>query len=57
VIKRRLPWTSFPCDVAGCVVAFASVTEDTKLELRHPPIVEAVLDIDCDLPPAQDLVA
>lgn len=23
--------------------------------LRHPPIVEAVLDIDCDLPPTQDI--
>lgn len=30
---------------------------DSKLDLQHPPIVEAVLDIDCDLPPAQDLVA
>jgi hypothetical protein len=31
--------------------------QDTKLDLRHPPIVEAVLDIDCDLPPDQDLMA
>lgn len=30
---------------------------DPKFELPHPPIVEAVLDIDCDLPPAQDIVA
>lgn len=28
-----------------------------SLELTHPPIVEAVLDIDCDLPPEQDLLA
>src|SRR5882724_4374161 len=28
-----------------------------ELKLKHPPIVEAVLDIDCDLPPAQDLAA
>lgn len=26
-------------------------------ELAHPPIVEAVLDIDCDLPPGQELSA
>ena len=38
-------------------VSLRSVTDDTKLELRHPPIVEAVLDFDCDLPPTQDLVA
>lgn len=31
--------------------------DDSRLELRHPPIVEAVLDINCDVPPAQDLVA
>ncbi len=30
---------------------------DSKLDLSDPPIVEAVLDIDCDLPPTQDLVA
>lgn len=30
---------------------------ESRLELRHPPIVEAVLDIDCDVPPMQDLVA
>jgi len=28
-----------------------------SLVLQHPPIVEAVLDIDCDLPPAFDLKA
>jgi uncharacterized protein (TIGR04255 family) len=31
--------------------------DDSKLALRHPPIVEAILDINCDVPPAQDLVA
>lgn len=30
---------------------------DHDLKLKNPPIVEAVLDIDCDLPPAFDLVA
>ncbi len=27
------------------------------LNLSHPPIVEAVVDIDCDMPPAMDLTA
>jgi uncharacterized protein (TIGR04255 family) len=31
--------------------------DESKLKLRRPPIVEAVLDIDCDVPPMQDLVA
>jgi uncharacterized protein (TIGR04255 family) len=30
---------------------------DTFLQLRNPPIVEAVLDIDCDLPPRFDLAS
>lgn len=30
---------------------------DHDLKLKTPPIVEAVLDIDCDLPPTFDLVA
>ena len=30
---------------------------DHELILKNPPIVEAVLDIDCDLPPTFDLVA
>jgi uncharacterized protein (TIGR04255 family) len=29
----------------------------TDLKLRNPPIVEAVLDLDCDLPPGLDLQA
>jgi len=28
--------------------------DDSKLEPRHAPIIEAVLDIDCDLPTTQD---
>ncbi|MES2996896.1 MAG: TIGR04255 family protein [Verrucomicrobiota bacterium] len=28
---------------------------DTGLQLAHAPIIEAVLDIDCDLPPALDM--
>ncbi len=39
------------------MVGSPAVMDDPKLELHHPPIVEAVLDIDCDVPPAQDLVA
>ncbi len=31
--------------------------KNQSLVLRHPPIIEAVLDIDCDLPPAIDLDA
>lgn len=34
----------------------AMATKDTLI-LPHPPIVEAVLDIECDLPPAFDLKA
>src|SRR4051794_24466342 len=30
---------------------------DPNLRLAHPPIVEAVLDIDCDMPPSQDIIA
>ena len=30
---------------------------ESQLDLLHPPIVEAVLDFDCDLPPGHDLVA
>ena len=30
---------------------------DTEYKLPHPPIVEAVLDIECDLPPGQDIVS
>ena len=30
---------------------------DSKLQLAHPPIVEAVVDIDCDLSATQDLSA
>ena len=30
---------------------------DTDLKLAHAPIVEAVLDIDCDMPPAQEVAA
>jgi len=30
---------------------------DPLLKLSHPPIVEAVVDIDCDMPPATDLTA
>src|SRR4051812_3389893 len=30
---------------------------DPDLRLAHPPIVEAVLDIDCDLPPAQEITS
>src|SRR5438552_2650132 len=29
----------------------------TGIQLRNPPIVEAVFDVDCDLPPGFDLVA
>ena len=29
----------------------------SNLKLLHPPIVEAVLDVDCDMPPTFDLVA
>jgi uncharacterized protein (TIGR04255 family) len=39
------------------VVGSAPLMIESRLELRHPPIVEAVLDIDCDVPPVQDLVA
>jgi uncharacterized protein (TIGR04255 family) len=39
------------------VVGSAEAMDESKLDLRHPPIVEAVLDIDCDVPPTQDLVA
>lgn len=31
--------------------------DDLKLELPYPPIVEAVLDIDCDVPATEDLTA
>jgi len=31
--------------------------EETKLTLQNPPIIEAVLDIDCDLPPGLQLSA
>ena len=31
--------------------------DDTKHQLLKAPIIEAVLDIDCDLPPAFDLAA
>jgi uncharacterized protein (TIGR04255 family) len=30
---------------------------DTRLQLQNAPIIEAVLDIDCDLPPSFDLAA
>ncbi|OGR00436.1 MAG: hypothetical protein A2511_10530 [Deltaproteobacteria bacterium RIFOXYD12_FULL_50_9] len=30
---------------------------ESQLKLRHPPIVEAVMDIECDLPPGQQLAA
>lgn len=30
---------------------------DTKFKLPNPPIVEAVLDIECDLPPGQEIAA
>lgn len=30
---------------------------DAEYKLPHPPIVEAVLDIECDLPPGRDIVS
>lgn len=47
-----------PCAWKDAVTRLRSLAamDDSKLELNHAPIVEAVLDIDCDLPPAQDLV-
>jgi uncharacterized protein (TIGR04255 family) len=31
--------------------------DEQTLKLKNPPIVEAVLNIDCDMPPAQDIAA
>jgi len=39
------------------MLASVPVMDDSKLNLLHPPIVEAIVDIDCDLPPRQDLAA
>lgn len=35
----------------------ATARNEPHLKLAHPPIVEAVLDVDCDMPPAFDLAA
>lgn len=39
------------------MVRSMSVMENSNSPLLHAPIVEAVLDIDCELPPGHDLVA
>jgi uncharacterized protein (TIGR04255 family) len=35
----------------------AQTVREKALKLRNPPIIEAVLDIDCDLPPTMNLAA
>lgn len=39
--------------LGNCATLYAM--RESTIELAHPPIVEAVFDIECDLPPTQDL--